>query len=96
MESGKVSIDQVVEWALNRDGRLQCNAIYMLRYSRQPEAIRALTEISRHGPQSVAPLADQSLRYLKPQRGPGVRAPSKAVMKPDDSLLNWLNSREKR
>lgn len=63
MVSGRVSSQQAVEWAHYRQGRLQVNAIYMLRYSHQEAAKKALLEIKRTGPTNLARLAEQSLGY---------------------------------
>ena len=63
MRNGAVSTEQVIDWARLREGRLQSNAIYMLRFSDQTQARQALQEIGRRGPANLAELARQSLAW---------------------------------
>ena len=45
--AGGIGCPQLIEWARYREGRLQSNAVYMLRYCQEPEARQALREIQR-------------------------------------------------
>lgn len=62
MRTQPLDCSQLLDWALHRDGRLQSNAIYMLRYCKDPAALAALEQIQRQGP-PLGDLAGQSLNH---------------------------------
>lgn len=58
----RLSCSQLIEWARYRDGRLQSNAVYMLRYCKDSAAAATLQEIQAQGP-PLSALATQSLTH---------------------------------
>lgn len=58
--AGSIACPQLVEWARCREGRLQSNAVYLLRYCHEPQALQALQEIQRQG----SPLAERATQSL--------------------------------
>ena len=62
MREQAVTCPQLLEWARLREGRLQSNAIYLLRYCKEPAARQTLQEIQRKGPPHLARLAAASLK----------------------------------
>lgn len=61
MQERGVTCQQALEWARLRQGRLQSNAVYLLRYCKEPAARQTLETIQRQGPTPLATLAGQSL-----------------------------------
>ena len=61
MEEQAITCQQALEWARLREGRLQSNAIYLLRYCKEPAAQQTLQEIQRIGPTNLAKMATASL-----------------------------------
>ena len=62
MRDHRLACPQLMEWARYREGRLQSNAVYLLRYCREAEARQTLQEIQRQGT-PLAELATQSLKH---------------------------------
>lgn len=63
MHNRPVPCTQLSQWATSRTGRLQSNAVYLLRYCKDPQARRTLEQIQRQGP-PLSTLATQSLARL--------------------------------
>ena len=61
MQERGITCQQALEWARLRQGRLQSNAVYLLRYCKEPAARQTLETIQRQGPTPLATLAGQSL-----------------------------------
>ncbi len=62
MHNHPIASAQLSEWARTREGRLQSNAVYLLRYCKDPEAQKTLEQIQRQGP-PLSDLAQQSLAH---------------------------------
>lgn len=62
LSAGRLDCDDVCGWARDRSGRLQANAVYLLRFCPQPQAGEILDRLAG-GSTPLAELARQSRQY---------------------------------